>query len=219
MKFRRIIKNGTRKTSVVQKFNKDDLKTPIEEVTYAMPPLPALTYYYMQFIMKDFAWERYPRYIQGTIRSSKVKDVYYYDKIDGIVIRSSPYTYGEKWKFHSKPKKSKLPERKKHLVLNKVKVDNNADTDRENVRCSGTDIVSEQTHTQSCGTLSERKSDEQVERSAEQFISIRNRVHSIRKRTGKTNIIRFAEREPEVKVVAECSRRPKLKRGSKNKQL
>ena len=217
MKFRRIIKNGTRKTSVVQKFNKDDLKTPIEEVTYAMPPLPALTYYYMQFIMKDFAWERYPRYIQGTIRSSKVKDVYYYDKLDGIVIRSSPYTYGEKWKFHSKPKKSKLPERKKHLVLKEVV--RNADTNREDDRRSGTDIVSEQTHTQSCGTLSERKPDEHVERSAEQFNSIRNRVHSIRKRTGKTNIIRFAEREPEVKVVAECSRRPKLKRGSKNKQL
>ena len=217
MKFRRIIKNGTRKTSVVQKFNKDDLKTPIEEVTYAMPPLPALTYYYMQFIMKDFAWEKYPRYIQGTIRSSKVKDVYYYDKLDGIVIRSSPYTYGEKWKFHSKPKKSKLPERKKHLVLKEVV--RNADTDREDGRCSRTDIVSEQTHTQSCGTLSERKSDEHVERSAEQFNSIRNRVHSIRKRTGKTNIIRFAEREPEIKVVAECSRRPKLKRGSKNKQL
>ena len=217
MKFRRIIKNGTRKTSVVQKFNKDDLKTPIEEVTYAMPPLPALTYYYMQFIMKDFAWERYPRYIQGTIRSSKVKDVYYYDKLDGIIIRSSPYTYGEKWKFHSKPKKSKLPERKKHLVLKEVV--RNADTNREDGRCSGTDIVSEQTHTQSCGTLSERKPDEHVERSAEQFNSIRNRVHSIRKRTGKTNIIRFAEREPEIKVVAECSRRPKLKRGSKNKQL
>ena len=217
MKFRRIIKNGTRKTSVVQKFSEDDLKTPIEEVTYAMPPLPALTYYYMQFIMKDFAWERYPRYIQGTIRSSKVKDVYYYDKLDGIVIRSSPYTYGEKWKFHSKPKKSKLPERKKHLVLKEVVI--NADTDREDGRCSGTDIVSEQTHTQSCGTLSERKSDEHVERSAEQFNSIRNRVHSIRKRTGKTNIIRFAEREPEIKVVAECSRRPKLKRGSKNRQL
>ena len=217
MKFRRIIKNGTRKTSVVQKFNKDDLKTPIEEVTYAMPPLPALTYYYMQFIMKDFAWERYPRYIQGTIRSSKVKDVYYYDKLDGIIIRSSPYTYGEKWKFHSKPKKSKLPERKKHLVLKEVV--RNADTSREDGRRSGTDIVSEQTHTQSCGTLSERKPDEHVERSAEQFNSIRNRVHSIRKRTGKTNIIRFAEREPEVKVVAECSRRPKLKRGSKNKQL
>ena len=217
MKFRRIIKNGTRKTSVVQKFNKDDLKTPIEEVTYAMPPLPALTYYYMQFIMKDFAWEKYPRYIQGTIRSSKVKDVYYYDKLDGIVIRSSPCTYGEKWKFHSKPKKSKLPERKKHLVLKEVV--RNADTDREDDRRSGTDIVSEQTHTQSCGTLSERKSDEHVERSAEQFNSIRNRVHSIRKRTGKTNIIRFAEREPEIKVVAECSRRPKLKRGSKNKQL
>ena len=217
MKFRRIIKNGTRKTSVVQKFNKDDLKTPIEEVTYAMPPLPALTYYYMQFIMKDFAWERYPRYIQGTIRSSKVKDVYYYDKLDGIVIRSSPYTYGEKWKFHSKPKKSKLPERKKHLVLKEVVT--NADTSREDGRCSGTGIVSEQTHTQSCGTLSERKSDEQVERSAEQFNVIRNRVHSIRKRTGKTNIIRFAEREPEIKVVAECSRRPKLKRGSKNRQL
>ena len=217
MKFRRIIKNGTRKTSVVQKFNKDDLKTPIEEVTYAMPPLPALTYYYMQFIMKDFAWEKYPRYIQGTIRSSKVKDVYYYDKLDGIVIRSSPYTYGEKWKFHSKPKKSKLPERKKHLVLKEVV--RNADTSREDDRRSGTDIVSEQTHTQSCGTLSERKSDEHVERSAEQFNSIRNRVHSIRKRTGKTNIIRFAEREPEIKVVAECSRRPKLKRGSKNKQL
>ena len=217
MKFRRIIKNGTRKTSVVQKFNKDDLKTPIEEVTYAMPPLPALTYYYMQFIMKDFAWEKYPRYIQGTIRSSKVKDVYYYDKLDGIVIRSSPYTYGEKWKFHSKPKKSKLPERKKHLVLKEVV--RNADTSREDDRRSGTDIVSEQTHTQSCGTLSERKPDEHVERSAEQFNSIRNRVHSIRKRTGKTNIIRFAEREPEIKVVAECSRRPKLKRGSKNKQL
>ena len=217
MKFRRIIKNGTRKTSVVQKFNKDDLKTPIEEVTYAMPPLPALTYYYMQFIMKDFAWERYPRYIQGTIRSSKVKDVYYYDKLDGIVIRSSPYTYGEKWKFHSKPKKSKLPERKKRLVLKEVV--RNADTSREDDRRSGTDIVSEQTHTQSCGTLSERKSDEHVERSAEQFNSIRNRVHSIRKRTGKTNIIRFAEREPEIKVVAECSRRPKLKRGSKNRQL
>ena len=217
MKFRRIIKNGTRKTSVVQKFNKDDLKTPIEEVTYAMPPLPALTYYYMQFIMKDFAWEKYPRYIQGTIRSSKVKDVYYYDKLDGIVIRSSPYTYGEKWKFHSKPKKSKLPERKKHLVLKEVV--RNADTSREDDGRSGTDIVSEQTHTQSCGTLSERKPDEHVERSAEQFNSIRNRVHSIRKRTGKTNIIRFAEREPEIKVVAECSRRPKLKRGSKNKQL
>ena len=213
MKFRRIIKNGTRKTSVVQKFNKDDLKTPIEEVTYAMPPLPALTYYYMQFIMKDFAWEKYPRYIQGTIRSSKVKDVYYYDKLDGIVIRSSPYTYGEKWKFHSKPKKSKLPERKKHLVLKEVV--RNADTNREDGRCSGTDIVSEQTHTQSCGTLSERKTDEHVERSAEQFNSIRNRVHSIRKRTGKTNIIRFAEREPELKVGAACSRRPKLKRGSK----
>ena len=217
MKFRRIIKNGTRKTSVVQKFSEDDLKTPIEEVTYAMPPLPALTYYYMQFIMKDFAWERYPRYIQGTIRSSKVKDVYYYDKLDGIIIRSSPYTYGEKWKFHSKPKKSKLPERKKHLVLKEVV--RNADTSREDGRRSGTDIVSEQTHTQSCGTLSERKSDEHVERSAEQFNSIRNRVHSIRKRTGKTNIIRFAEREPEIKVVAECSRRPKLKRGSKNRQL
>ena len=217
MKFRRIIKNGTRKTSVVQKFNKDDLKTPIEEVTYAMPPLPALTYYYMQFIMKDFAWERYPKYIQGTIRSSKVKDVYYYDKLDGIIIRSSPYTYGEKWKFHSKPKKSKLPERKKHLVLKEVV--RNADTNREDGRCSGTDIVSEQTHTQSCGTLSERKSDEHMERSAEQFNSIRSRVHSIRKRTGKTNIIRFAEREPEIKVVAECSRRPKLKRGSKNRQL
>lgn len=217
MKFRRIIKNGTRKTSVVQKFSEDDLKTPIEEVTYAMPPLPALTYYYMQFIMKDFAWERYPRYIQGTIRSSKVKDVYYYDKLDGIVIRSSPYTYGEKWKFHSKPKKSKLPERKKHLVLKEVV--RNADTSREDGRRSGTDIVSEQTYTQSCGTLSERKSDEHVERNSEQFNSIRNRVHSIRKRTGKTNIIRFAEREPEVKVVAECSRRPKLKRGSKNRQL
>ena len=218
MKFRRIIKNGTRKTSVVQKFNKDDLKTPIEEVTYAMPPLPALTYYYMQFIMKDFAWEKYPRYIQGTIRSSKVKDVYYYDKLDGIVIRSSPYTFGEKWKFHSKPKKSKLPERKKHLVLKEVV--RNADTNREDGRRSGTDIVSEQqTHTQPCGTLSERKSDEHVERSAEQFNIIRNRVHSICKRTGKTNIIRFAEREPEIKVVAECSRRPKLKRGSKNRQL
>ena len=217
MKFRRIIKNGTRNTSVVQKFSKDDLKTPIEEVTYAMPPLPALTYYYMQFIMKDFAWEKYPRYIQGTIRSSKVKDVYYYDKLDGIIIRSSPYTFGEKWKFHSKPKKSKLPERKKHLVLKEVV--RNADTDREDGRCSGTDIVSEQTYTQSCGTLSERKSDEHVERNSEQFNSIRNRVHSIRKRTGKTNIIRFAEREPEIKVVAECSRRPKLKRGSKNRQL
>lgn len=219
MKFRRIIKNATTKTSVVQKFNKDDLKTPIEEVTYAMPPLPALTYYYMQFVAKDFAWEKYPRYIPGTIRSKKVKDVFYYDKIDGIVIRSSPYTYGEKWKFHSKPKKSKLPERKKHLVLKKVEVDSNADTNREDGRCSGTDIVSEQAHTQSCGTLSERKSDEQLERSAEQFNIIRSRVHSIRKRTGKTNIIRFAEREPEVKVVVECSRRPKLKRGSKNKQL
>lgn len=166
MKFRRIIKNGTRNTSVVQKFNKDNLKTPIEEVTYAMPPLLALTYYYMQFIMKDFSWEKYPRYIQGTIRSSKVKDVYYYDKLDGIVIRSSPYTYGEKWKFHSKPKKSKLPERKKHLILKGVV--RNADTNREE--------------------------------------------------TGKIDIIRFAEREPEVKVVAECSRRPKLKRGSKNRQ-
>ena len=218
MKFRRIITNGTRKTSVVHKFNKDDLKTPIEEVTYAMPPLPALTYYYMQFIMKDFAWERYPRYIQGTIRSSKVKDVYYYDKLDGIFIRSSPYTYGEKWKFHSKPKKSKLPERKKHLVLKEVVT--NADTNREDGRRSGTDIVSEQqAHTQSCGTLSERKSDEHVERNSEQFNIIRSRVHSIRKRTGKTNIIRFAEREPEIKVVAECSRRPKLKRGSKNRQL
>lgn len=217
MKFRRIIKNGIRNRSVVQKFNKDDLKTPIEEMIYAMPPLPALTYYYMQFIVKDFAWERYPKYIEGTIRSSKVKDVYYYDKLDGIVIRSSPYTFGEKWKFHSKPKKSKLPERKKRLVLKEVV--RNADTSREDDRRSGTDIVSEQTHTQSCGALSERKSDEHVERNSEQFNVIRSRVHSIRKRTGKTNIIRFAEREPEVKVVAECSRRPKLKRGSKNKQL
>lgn len=216
MKFRKIIKNGSRSKSVVQKFNSDNMKEPVQEVVYAMPTLQALTYFYMQFIVGDFLWERYPKYIEGTLRSAKIKDVFYYDKLDGFLIRSSPYTGGEKWKFHTKPKKSVLPERKKHLVLKKVEVKNNDDTSREVNKCSGTIIaISDKTHTQSRGTKTEGTRAENVGRDKDQFNTVRNRVHSIRKRTRTRVVTGIAEREPEVKVVVECSRRPKLKRGSK----
>lgn len=122
MRLRKVILNSIPKKAVVQKFNEGDMTHPVETVVYGMHPCQALVFYFMQFILKDFAYEKYPRYIEGTTKSAKVKDVFYYDSIEGIIIRASPYTGGEKWRFH-KYKKVKVPDRKKRLVLRKADKD------------------------------------------------------------------------------------------------
>lgn len=127
MRLRKVILNSIPKKAVVQKFNEKDMTHPVESVVYAMHPCQALVFYFMQFVLKDFAYEKYPKYIEGTTKSSKVKDVFYYDRIEGIVIRASPYTGGEKWRFH-RYRKVKVPDRKKRLVLRKV--DNNEESNR-----------------------------------------------------------------------------------------
>lgn len=190
-KFRRIILNSIRGKSIVQKFNSDDLHKPVEEVVYAMPPVQALTYYFMQFIMGDFAWEKYPRYIKGTIRSSKIKDVYYYDRVEGYLIRSSPYCGGEKWRFHKKPKKAVLPERKKHLVLKEVKKDNER-SDSKPVIGSRILIFA--------GDRKQSIQSRRLEENKRQVSLIRGGMSEVRE-----------IRQP-LKVVAECSRKPRLKR-------
>lgn len=204
-RLRRIIKNQIPGRAVVQKFSRGDMRTPLQEVTYAMSSLPALTYFYMQFILGDFAWERYPRYIEGTLKSSKVKDVFYYDKLEDYVIRSSPYTAGEKWKFRTRKKeKAVLPERKKRLVLKKVEVECNADTSKKDDRSSGT--VLEIKH------FLKRRTEENVGGNKGEVHLLRTGLHRGRKaevqRTGKPSL----KREQEVKVAVECCRRPQLRK-------
>lgn len=103
MKLKRVILNSVRGKSVVRKYSKEDLRTVVEEVVYALPPLSALTFYYMQFILKDFATYKYPKYIKGTYKSSKVSKVFYLN-MDDYILMSFPYTNGEEWKFNNIPK-------------------------------------------------------------------------------------------------------------------
>ena len=202
MKLRRVILNSVRGKSVVQKFNRGDMKTPIEEVVYAMPPLPALTHYFMQFIIKDYAWERYPKYIQGTLKSREVCHVFYYDKLEDYVIRSSPYCGEDKWRFHKKPKKSVLPERKKHLVLKKAS-DVHGNTSTENdTKSRGISAVSEVKSTgQTDVGLSDKRN-----------VSLRTGVPILKpvptiKRVGESKI-----GHKETSMVVECCRRPVQRR-------
>lgn len=210
MRFRKIIKNATTKKSVVHKFNVGDMKNPIQTVTYAMPPLPALTYFYMQFIIGDFAWEKYPKYIEGTLKSAKVKDVFYYD-LGEYIIRSSPYTYDEKWKFRTKkPTKSVLPERKKHLVLKKVEVENGCDTSRENDRSSRKVLAFGELRKPVRST--ENRNDEPLAGSEIKVYLLRKRLSGTSTAKLQCTSGRSVERKQEIKVVAECSRRPKLRK-------
>lgn len=209
-KFRRIILNANYGKSIVQKFNRGDMKHPIHEVVYAMPTLPALTYYYMQFVLKDFLWEKYPRYIEGTVKSSKVYGVFYYDKIEDIIIRSSPYCGGEKWRFHKKPKKSVLPERKKHLVLKKG--ENYADTSGKVDRSSGKVVDITETFNSDRGTTRRKSDNMSVEGNKGQNTCLRRPVFRGAEKDTINSVQGIREREQTLKVVVECSRRPKLKR-------
>ena len=208
-KFRRIILNANYGKSVVQKFNRGDMKHPIHEVVYAMPTLSALTYYYMQFILKDFMWEKYPRYIEGTVKSSKVYGVFYYDKIEDVIIRSSPYCGGEKWRFHKKPKKSVLPERKKHLVLKKG--ENYAVTSGEIDRSSGKVIDITRRVDNRTGNKTATSS-VSVEGNKVKVAPLRKKVFGGTKPISIRPVQGVREGEQPLKVVAECSHRPKLKR-------
>lgn len=173
------------------------MRTPLEEVVYAMPALPALTYYFMQFVIKDYAWEKYPKYIQGTVKSRKVCGVFYYDKLEDYIIRSSPYTREEKWRFHKKYKKSVLPERKKHLVLKKGS-DYNGNTSTENDRSNRTVI--------DIGKFG--RDTKKVARYKKQVPVLREELHGER----KTKLQRVSTSDnsgkSEIEVVAECCRRP-----------
>lgn len=208
MKFRRIIINSVPGKSVVQKFNKDDMRTPLETVVYAMPPFPALTYFFMQFVIRDFAWEKYPKYINGTFQSKKVKNVFYCENGD-YVIRSSPYTEEGKWRFHKKPNKAVLPERKKRLILKKVEVCKNANTSVKDDRSGGK--VIDIRHTLKSGGKTQGNS-VKVDRDKTTDTRIRAEIHGAGKRKELRRISVNVQREPETKVVAECSRRPRLKR-------
>lgn len=215
-KFRRVILNANYGKSVVQKFNKGDMKNPIHEVVYAMPALPALTYYYMQFILKDFLWEKYPRYIEGTVKSAKLYGVFYYDKIEDIVIRSSPYCGDEKWKFHKKRKKAVLSERKKHLVLKKGEK-YNAVTSGEDDRSNRKVVDITKTLNKNTGTTEHRKNNVPVARDKVKIPEIRTTIFGRKKSVTIRPVQRIEQGEQPLKVVAECSRRPKLKAGGKNR--
>lgn len=215
-KFRRIILNSIRGKSIVQKFNSGDLHKPVEEVVYAMPPVQALTYYFMQFVMGDFAWEKYPRYIKGTIRSSKIKDVYYYDKVEGYLIRSSPYCGGEKWRFHKKPKKAVLPEKKKRLVLKKG--ENYAVTSREVDRSSGKVVDITKTFNSDGGTTRRKADTMSMDRYKRQNTCLRRSVFRGAEKNTIKPVQGVGEGEQTLKVAVECSRRPKLKAGGKNRE-
>lgn len=215
-KFRRVILNANYGKSIVQKFNRGDMKHPIHEIVYAMPTLSALTYYYMQFVLKDFMWEKYPRYIEGTVKSSKVYGVFYYDKIEDVIIRSSPYCGGEKWRFHKKPKKSILPERKKRLVLKKG--ENYAVTSREVDRSSGKVVDITKTFNSDRGTTRRKSDNMSVEGNKRQNACLRRPVFRGAGKDTINSVQEIREREQTLKVVAECSRRPKLKAGGKNRQ-
>lgn len=215
-KFRRIILNANYGKSIVQKFNRGDMKHPIHEVVYAMPTLPALTYYYMQFVLKDFLWEKYPRYIEGTVKSSKVYGVFYYDKIEDVIIRSSPYCGGEKWRFHKKPKKSVLPERKKRLVLKKG--ENYAVTSREVDRSSGKVVDITETLNSDRGTTRRKADTMSMDRYKRQNTCLRRSVFRGAEKNTIKPVQGVGEGEQTLKVAVECSRRPKLKAGGKNRE-
>lgn len=194
MKLRRVILNSVQGKSVVQKFKKSDMRTPLEEVVYAMPALSALTYYFMQFVIKDYAWEKYPKYIQGTVKSRKVCGVFYYDKLEDYVIRSSPYTREDKWRFHKKSKKSVLPERKKRLVLKKGK--DYANTNRVFEGKSVKSTVGRRAITTVTACVGQSKMLRKgVLVKAEDFNSERSQYREIE------------ERKQEAKMVVECSLR------------
>ena len=87
------MKNMDKKMSVVLKFDENDLDSePIERVVYALSPRVAMVYYIMQFVKKNFMWEKYPKHIDGIFSSAKVKDIWYYDKLDGVILVSRPMT-------------------------------------------------------------------------------------------------------------------------------
>lgn len=94
-KFKRVIRNALKGTSIVDMFSKEDMSIPVKTVTYHFNSYKALIYFYMQFIIKDYIWERYPRYIKCIFESRKIKDVWYFNLGD-YVIRSRPSTDGEK---------------------------------------------------------------------------------------------------------------------------
>lgn len=215
-KFRRIILNANYGKSIVQKFNRGDMKHPIHEVVYAMPTLPALTYYYMQFVLKDFMWEKYPRYIEGTAKSSKVYGVFYYDKIEDVIIRSSPYCGGEKWRFHKKPKKSVLPERKKHLILKKG--ENYAVTSGENDRSDRKVIDITETINKNTGTTRRKADNMSMEGYKRQDTCLRRSVFRRAEKNTIKSVQGVGEGEQTLKVAVECSRRPKLKAEGKNRE-
>lgn len=198
MRLRRVILNSVRGKSIVQKFNKGNMQTPIEEVVYVMSPLPALTHYFMQFIMKDYMWEKYPRYIQGTLRSNKVCNVFYYDKLEDCIIRSSPYCDGDKWKFHKKSHKSVLPERKKHLVLKKV-----------GDKCGNTSTEND-TKIRRVNTVSKIKSTGKADvgMSDSRNIKLRTGVPKIKPVSAGKRVTESKTGREETAMVIECSRRP-----------
>lgn len=174
------------------------MQTPIEEVVYAMSPLPALTHYFMQFIMKDYMWEKYPRYIQGTLRSNKVYNVFYYDKLEDYVIRSSPYCDGDRWKFHKKPHKSVLPERKKRLVLKRV-----------GDKCGNTSTKND-TKIRRIDTLSKIKftGKADVGMSDRRNNTLRTGVPKLKPVSAGKGVTESKIRCEETAMVIECSRRP-----------
>ena len=94
-KFKRVIRNALKGTSIVDMFSKEDMSIPVKTVTYHFNSYKALIYFYMQFIIKDYIWERYPRYIKCIFESRRIKDVWYFNLGD-YVIRSRPSTDGEK---------------------------------------------------------------------------------------------------------------------------
>lgn len=94
MKLRRVIKRVDRNKCIVLKYEDSDLNSePVHKVIYAFPsPRVAMVYYIMQFTKQDFMWERYPKHIDGIFQSTKVKDVWYYDRLDGFILVSRPMT-------------------------------------------------------------------------------------------------------------------------------
>lgn len=198
MMLRRVILNSVHGKSIVQKFKKSDMRTPLEEVVYAMPALPALTYYFMQFVIKDYAWEKYPKYIQGTVKSRKVCGVFYYDKLEDYIIRSSPYTREEKWRFHKKSKKSALPKRKKHLVLKKV-----------GDKCGNTSTKND-TKSRRVNTVSKIKSTGKADVGMfdSRNIELRTGVPKLKPVSAGKRVTESKTRREEVAMVVECSRRP-----------
>ena len=88
MRFFRIIKNGSPRMSLVQKFKDGDFQNPLHEVVYALPPYVAIQYYYQQFVRGNYAWESYPKKLEGITRSAKIKSVFYLDLGEYVMVRN-----------------------------------------------------------------------------------------------------------------------------------